>query len=97
MRANGTVQISIERAAITVAEEQAMNTQSDVARPRARSPKVGLLLPAGEQMLGGGTARWEDLLALARRAEELGFDSLWLVDHVLYEYGNTKDIGMWEC
>jgi alkanesulfonate monooxygenase SsuD/methylene tetrahydromethanopterin reductase-like flavin-dependent oxidoreductase (luciferase family) len=55
------------------------------------------MLPSGEQMMGGGTARWADLLALARRAEELGFDSLWAVDHVQYQFGDTRDIGMWEC
>lgn len=64
--------------------------------PPTRALKVGLLLPAGEHMLGGTTARWDDLLALARRAEELGFDSLWLPDHVLFEAGGTKGIGIWE-
>ena len=70
---------------------------SDLPASTMRSPKIGLMLPTGERMLGGGTACWDDLAALARRAEDLGFDSLWLVDHVLYEYGNTRDIGMWEC
>ncbi len=33
-----------------------------------RSLKVGLVLPIGEEELGGHTARWTDLLAMARAA-----------------------------
>lgn len=62
----------------------------------ARSLKVGLCLPSGKAMLGGATARWADLLMLARRAEELGFDSLWLPDHVFLQLGGEKG-GAWEC
>jgi probable F420-dependent oxidoreductase len=38
--------------------------------------------------------RWETLLAHAQRAEELGFDSLWLSDHLFLDiakYGGTAD------
>ena len=63
-----------------------------------RSPKVGLFLPTGESMLGGATAGWRDLLELARRAEDLGFDSLWLPDHVLLgREDESYTIGAWEC
>jgi probable F420-dependent oxidoreductase len=49
-------------------------------------------------MLGGATAGWPDLLDLARRAEDLGFDSLWIPDHVLLGRGDESDaIGAWEC
>ena len=74
-----------------------MSEQRSIATSSTRAPKVGLFLPAGESMLGGATARWDDLLALARRAEELGFDSLWLPDHVLFEAGGTTGIGIREC
>ncbi len=37
----------------------------------ARPLKVGLFLPVGEAMMGGATAGWGDLLAIARRAEDL--------------------------
>jgi alkanesulfonate monooxygenase SsuD/methylene tetrahydromethanopterin reductase-like flavin-dependent oxidoreductase (luciferase family) len=53
------------------------------ARPARRPLKFGLLLPHGEGGLDGTTPRWADLLALARRAEAVGFDSLWVVDHFL--------------
>ncbi len=50
---------------------------------RHRPLKVGLFLPGAEEMAGGTTPRWSDLLTMARRAEEVGFDSLWLPDHLL--------------
>ncbi|CAN5563528.1 hypothetical protein BH24ACT15_BH24ACT15_35970 [soil metagenome] len=74
-----------------------MTIQADIASTPTRSPRVGLFLPAGEHMLGGATARWDELLALARRADDLGFDSLWLPDHVLFEAGGTTGIGVREC
>ena len=63
-----------------------------------RSPKVGLFLPTGELMAGGATAGWSNLLDLARRAEDLGFDSLWVPDHFLPgSDGDSEAIGGWEC
>ena len=53
-------------------------------QPRRRPVKVGLHLPDAEGMMDGRTARWPDLAAMARRAEELGFDSLWVADHHLF-------------
>jgi hypothetical protein len=41
-----------------------------------RVPKVGLCLPTFEGWFGGATASWNDLLSLARGAEEMGFDSV---------------------
>ena len=52
---------------------------------RTRPLKVGLLLPHLEGSLDGATPRWADMLALARRAEAVGFDSLWLIDHLLVD------------
>jgi alkanesulfonate monooxygenase SsuD/methylene tetrahydromethanopterin reductase-like flavin-dependent oxidoreductase (luciferase family) len=50
-------------------------------------------------MLGGATARWADLLAFARRAEDLGFDSLWVADHLLMRHRGWEaaPVGAWEC
>src|SRR5262249_51358955 len=48
--------------------------------PVARAMRYGLLLPHfGEE------AHRDRLLAGARRAEALGFDSLWVRDHLVYE------------
>ena len=42
--------------------------------------KLGIQLPEVEREV-----RWPEYLAMARAAEEVGFDSIWLGDHLLYE------------
>src|SRR6516164_4144731 len=54
-----------------------------MATAPARPLKVGLQLPHWEWGVGGVTPRWADLLALARQAEAIGFDTLWVGDHSL--------------
>jgi probable F420-dependent oxidoreductase len=65
----------------------------------ARSLRVGIFLPFGELMLDGATPRWADLLALARLAEDVGFDSLWLGDHMLMPFPDHPSgaTGAWDC
>ncbi|MDI3340083.1 MAG: LLM class flavin-dependent oxidoreductase [Sphaerobacter sp.] len=68
--------------------------------PRAGRPlRVGLLLPTGEGLMAGATPHWPDLVAMARRAEELGYDSLWVPDHFLMRFpGRTRPPrGTWDC
>jgi probable F420-dependent oxidoreductase len=62
-------------------------------------PKLGIILPEGERDMGGRTARWTDYVDMARTAEAMGFDSLWFVDHLLYQEGATTEPpqGVWEC
>ncbi|MDQ3693201.1 MAG: LLM class flavin-dependent oxidoreductase [Chloroflexota bacterium] len=60
--------------------------------PRRRPLKVGLQLPEAEYV-----APWSSMLAMARLAEEAGFDSLWVGDHLLYEDGNGTVKGVWEA
>jgi alkanesulfonate monooxygenase SsuD/methylene tetrahydromethanopterin reductase-like flavin-dependent oxidoreductase (luciferase family) len=52
-----------------------------MATSAGRPLRVGLHLPHWEGGIAGVTPRWTDLLALARQAEEVGFDSLWVADH----------------
>lgn len=72
---------------------------TEPAAPRAGTLKVGLVLPQIEAMMAGQTARWTDLLQMATLAEDLGYDSLWLVDHLLLKgvrrAGRVE--GVWEC
>ncbi len=65
---------------------------------RGRPLKVGLLLPLIQGTMAGDTARWADLVAIAQRAEELNFDSLWVSDHLLFRLPGREDrpVGMWE-
>ena len=47
-------------------------------------PKLGIILPEGEETWTARTPRWSDYVAMARLTEEAGFDSLWFVDHLIY-------------
>jgi probable F420-dependent oxidoreductase len=63
---------------------------------RGRPLKIGLLLPETEGQLNGATARWSDLAAMARAAEDVGFDSVWVTDHFIHRT-ETETRGPWEC
>ncbi len=67
---------------------------------RTKRPlKVGLFLPQIEDWVAGGSG-WREMLALARRAEAVGFDSLWVVDHLLYRPFEEPELptsGVWDC
>ena len=59
----------------------------------SRPLKVGVQLPEVEREV-----RWPEYVALARRAESLGFDSIWVGDHLLYRLtGEPQPRGPWEC
>ena len=68
---------------------------TDATRTK-RPLKVGINLPTTEGALAGKTARWSDLFAFAERAEVLGFDSLWVPDHLLIRW-QEQTHGIWEC
>jgi probable F420-dependent oxidoreductase len=60
--------------------------------PSAQRPfKIGIQLPETEYAV-----RWSELKAMAQLAEEAGFDSLWVGDHLLYrDEDGTR--GPWEA
>ncbi len=63
----------------------------------SRSLKVGLMLPQIEGMRGPGIRGWKEVNEMAVLAEQVGFDSLWLVDHLLYRLdGEDRARGVWE-
>jgi alkanesulfonate monooxygenase SsuD/methylene tetrahydromethanopterin reductase-like flavin-dependent oxidoreductase (luciferase family) len=64
-----------------------------------RGMKLGLILPEAEYDMDGATARWRDLADMARLAEDIGFDSVWFVDHLIYrdEMTTLEQQGVWEC
>jgi alkanesulfonate monooxygenase SsuD/methylene tetrahydromethanopterin reductase-like flavin-dependent oxidoreductase (luciferase family) len=74
----------------------AAQTRTDGTAPRSRPLKMGINLPTVEGTLSGSTPRWTDLLNFAERAEELGFDSLWVPDHLLLTW-QEQTRGIWEC
>lgn len=64
----------------------------------SRSLKVGLMLPQIDGMQGTGVRRWGQIKDMAKLAEDVGFDSLWVVDHLLYEMvGEDEPRGAWEA
>jgi alkanesulfonate monooxygenase SsuD/methylene tetrahydromethanopterin reductase-like flavin-dependent oxidoreductase (luciferase family) len=64
-----------------------------------RPLKVGLVLPVGGEWMAGETALWNDMKAMALHAEAVGFDSIWVNDHLLYQFGEPGEPrrGNWEC
>jgi probable F420-dependent oxidoreductase len=57
-----------------------------------RPLQVGIQLPEVER-----TVRWTELRDMARLAEEVGFDSLWVGDHLLYRGPEGEARGPWEA
>ena len=57
----------------------------------ARPCRIGVQLPEVERRVP-----WPELKAMARAAESVGFDSLWLGDHLLYDLDGGVTRGPWE-
>jgi alkanesulfonate monooxygenase SsuD/methylene tetrahydromethanopterin reductase-like flavin-dependent oxidoreductase (luciferase family) len=53
--------------------------------------RVGVQLPEVERAVP-----WPEMVAMARAAENAGFDSIWLGDHLLYDLPNGEVRGPWE-
>jgi probable F420-dependent oxidoreductase len=54
--------------------------------------RIGVQLPEAEREV-----RWPEYLAMARAAEEVGFDSIWVGDHLLYRGEGQRERGPWEA
>ena len=57
-----------------------------------RPLKVGIQLPEVEREV-----RWPELLDMIRTIEDLGFDSVWLGEHLLYRWPDRPPRGPWEA
>jgi alkanesulfonate monooxygenase SsuD/methylene tetrahydromethanopterin reductase-like flavin-dependent oxidoreductase (luciferase family) len=57
-----------------------------------RPLRVGVQLPEVERVV-----RWPEYVAMARAAEEVGFDSIWVGDHLLYRGDGRPERGPWEA
>lgn len=58
----------------------------------ARPLRVGVQLPEVER-----DVRWPEYVAMARAAQEVGFDSVWLGDHLLYRDDGLPERGPWDA
>ena len=65
---------------------------SMIPRRPGRPLGVGVQLPEVEREV-----RWPELRAIARTAEQAGFDSIWVGDHLLYRYASGETRGPWEA
>jgi alkanesulfonate monooxygenase SsuD/methylene tetrahydromethanopterin reductase-like flavin-dependent oxidoreductase (luciferase family) len=65
-----------------------MSTKPESGRPL----KVGIQLPEVEREV-----RWPELLDMIRAIEDLGFDSIWLGEHLLYRWPDRGPRGPWEA
>jgi alkanesulfonate monooxygenase SsuD/methylene tetrahydromethanopterin reductase-like flavin-dependent oxidoreductase (luciferase family) len=54
--------------------------------------RVGVQLPEVERAVP-----WPEMVTMARAAEDAGFDSIWLGDHLLYDLPNGVVRGPWEA
>ena len=54
--------------------------------------QVGVQLPEVEREV-----RWPELLRIARAAEAVGYDSVWLGDHMLYRGDGRPERGPWDA
>jgi alkanesulfonate monooxygenase SsuD/methylene tetrahydromethanopterin reductase-like flavin-dependent oxidoreductase (luciferase family) len=61
-----------------------------------RTLEIGLVLPMGDSFVDSSTVRWAQIRDLALRAEELGFDTVWTADELLWRSGDGKPQGWWE-
>jgi probable F420-dependent oxidoreductase len=57
-----------------------------------RPLKVGVQLPEVEREV-----RWSELLDMTRAIEDLGYDSVWLGEHLLYRWADRPPRGPWEA
>ncbi len=57
-----------------------------------RPLRIGVQLPEVEREV-----RWPEYAAIARAAEEVGFDSVWVGDHMLYHGDDRAERGPWDA
>jgi probable F420-dependent oxidoreductase len=58
--------------------------------------RLGLNLPFSEGQMAGRTPRWSEILAIAREGEAIGFDSVWISDHLGFGDPEGEWRGSWE-
>jgi probable F420-dependent oxidoreductase len=57
-----------------------------------RPLRVGIQLPEVER-----NVRWPEYVSIARAAEDAGFDSIWMGDHLLYRDDGRPERGPWDA
>ena len=63
----------------------------------ARQMQLGVIVGLGEGEMGERTPRYRDIENMARAAEQSGFDSFWVADHLLVRMPDQPEVGTWEA
>jgi alkanesulfonate monooxygenase SsuD/methylene tetrahydromethanopterin reductase-like flavin-dependent oxidoreductase (luciferase family) len=63
----------------------------------AQRMKLGIVLSTEEGGLQGRTPTFRDLQEMAQVAEQVGLDSIWLSDHLIYRFPGQKELAPWEA
>jgi probable F420-dependent oxidoreductase len=58
--------------------------------------KIGMILPLAEDESGSAPS-WPELKSAAIQSEQLGFDSVWVYDHLLHRFEGHPTVGFHEC
>jgi len=58
--------------------------------------EIGVVMPVNQWGPDRTTSRWPELRAFALRAEEIGFDTLWTPDELLWRNEGAAPTGFWE-
>jgi alkanesulfonate monooxygenase SsuD/methylene tetrahydromethanopterin reductase-like flavin-dependent oxidoreductase (luciferase family) len=59
--------------------------------------KIGLYQPPSEFTMAGETPQWENIKEMTLLGEQVGFDSVWMADHLIFRVEDAPEKGMWEC
>jgi alkanesulfonate monooxygenase SsuD/methylene tetrahydromethanopterin reductase-like flavin-dependent oxidoreductase (luciferase family) len=59
---------------------------------------AGFMMPISERFTFGRTPRFRDIVEMARVAEDAGYDTVWISDHLIvqFEYDGNAVRGVWE-
>ena len=58
--------------------------------------KIGVFVPHFELAWSGVGPRWAQIAEMAHVAEDVGFDSFWMPDHLTYHFDNVHPQGGWD-
>jgi alkanesulfonate monooxygenase SsuD/methylene tetrahydromethanopterin reductase-like flavin-dependent oxidoreductase (luciferase family) len=72
------------------------NTSPPIWFDSPRPMSLGLMIPIREGAMGGGTPRFDDLVAMATTARDAGFETVWFGDHLTMGDGDAMT-GAWEA
>lgn len=58
--------------------------------------KIGMYLPHWDTAMDGDPPTWADIVDVARTAEDVGFDSVWVIDHYHIRFDHGDPWSLWD-